>query len=170
MASGARNAAAAGVASSPMARALQQLNPIETLIPPQLRGRMKDFFAYCGSVNPLPAGATVSDDIQIQADSDFLILAGIVGVRDAATGLAFQADAPITVSILDTGSGRQLNNEATDLNNLFGTGREPAYWTMPKLIKRSSTIQTVLGNLDPGNGFIVRYSYVGIKVFPATAG
>ena len=149
--------------------ALRQLNPLYMMLPRGTWDFPRDFFAYGQEVVPLALSGRAATTIQIQADSDFLIVAGVLDTRDGATGLVFQATPPLTVEIQDSGSGRDLQSIATPIGNLFGTGTLPAYWPFPKLIKRSSTITTTITNLDAALTFDVRYTYLGIKLFPNPA-
>ena len=145
------------------------INPFFGILPQALWKRTKDFFTYNAdfvgtfSIN---AGSTVTFDIAIQADSDFLIvaLARVVtdGTVDELTATGFP---PLAVTIVDTGSGRQLQDRASHIENLFGTAQLPSYWPQPKLIRASSTFSTTIQNLDPGNGFQARLSYIGFKIY-----
>lgn len=138
-------------------------DPYSGMLPPQLRGRAKDFFIYTVDFLPIAANATASEDIQIQNDSDFLIMAGTRVVTDTAN-TTFLGDVPQLVQINDSGSGRELTNRATHIENWFGTGQLPAYWPYPKVIKRSSTLRTTLQNLEATDRN-TRISYQGFKIF-----
>ncbi len=139
-------------------------NPFNGWIPRALWHRLKDFFIYGVDFLPLAISATATRDIAIQADSDFLIVAGVRLYSSSA-------DAPITtpsistVQIVDSGSGRSLFNQAQHTDNVFGTAQLPAYWPMPKLVRMSSTISTTLINLE-AVARNYRLAYWGFKVFP----
>lgn len=124
-----------------------------------------DFFSYGAEWVPLAAAAgQVPREIQIQADSDFLIVAAVRDVRDAGA-VTLVAAPPVTVRIFDSGSGRDVVNIAQPIENLFGTGQLPTYWPKAKLIQASSTLRVELTNLDGANPFDVRVSFLGYKVF-----
>lgn len=149
--------------------ALRQLNPLYMMLPAETWDFPRDFFSYGNEIVPLAVSARSAVTIQIQADSDFLIVAGVFDVRDAVTGLVDVPRPPLLVEIQDSGSGRDLQSIATPMDNLFGTGQLPAYWPFPKIIKRSSTITTTITNLDAALAFNVRFLYQGIKLFPNPA-
>lgn len=141
------------------------LNPFFGLLPPKLWKAPKDFFMYSANFLPLAAGATQTTDIAIESDSDFLIVAGVRTITDGATDLVFQAAGPFTVVVFDNGSGRNLQNQAQHIENMFGTAELPAYWPFPKFVPRASTLSTTLQNLDATNAFNIRIAYFGFKIF-----
>ena len=148
-----------------VAELLPLLNPFWGLLPMDLWGATKDFFVY--SVDFLPLTASVvsqAGDIQIQADSHFMIMAGVREVRDTTNATVIAAP-PELVRILDAGSGRELNNQELPIDNLFGTAQLPSYWPYPKIIKASSTLTTFLTNLEATDRN-ARISYLGFKIFP----
>ena len=152
------------VQAVPTAQILPSLNPFLGLLPKDLWNRVKDFFIYSVEFLPLAASETLTTDIAIQADSDFLIMAGVRTVTDTAN-TTLQTFVPQTVLITDSGSGRQLMDRAVHIENLFGTAQLPAIWPYPKLIRASSTLSTRLTNLDGANARNVRLSYLGFKIF-----
>ena len=164
-----KNLGPAMYSAGEVVEALRQLNPMYMMLPRGTWGFPRDFFAYGQEIVPLGVSARTAVTIQIQADSDFLIVAGVLDTRDGATGLAFQATPPLLIAIQDSGSGRELQSIDTPIGNLFGTGTLPAYWPFPKIIKRSSTITTTVTNLDAALTFNVRFTYLGIKLFPNPA-
>jgi len=134
-------------------------------LPRELLDRQRDFFVYTADFLPLAAGATTPFETAIQADSDFLCIAG---VRQVLTTAAPPVGVPVslqTVQLIDTGSGRTLSDRAVPLDNWFGTGQLPMYWPSPKLFRASSTITTTLTNLDAATAFTIRISFLGFKIF-----
>ena len=113
---------------------------------------------------PLSSVVGQVSDIQIQADSHFMIMAGVREVRDD-TNATIVTNPPELVRILDAGSGRELTNQSLPIDNLFGTAQLPSYWPYPKIIKASSTLSTFLDNLEATDRN-VRISYLGFKIFP----
>lgn len=140
------------------------LNPFFGLLPQNLWNNAKDFFAYGDDYLPVGAGLTVPQNIAVQSDSDYLIVGAVAVVTDIAN-VVFAANRPFLVTILDSGSGRQLQNTAIHLDNLFGTAQLPAYWPFPKLVPRASTLTTTIQSLDAANDFNVRIAYLGFKIF-----
>lgn len=140
------------------------VNPFLGILPPELWKNQKDFFVYATDFNTIATAATNTNNIGIQSDSHFLIVAGVVAVQ-ATAGATATGSLPATIDILDAGSGRKFNNVPVHIQNLFGTGQNPAYWPYPKLIMAGSTLQTTLANLDATNAYVVRLAYWGLKIF-----
>lgn len=139
------------------------VNPFWGLLPPALWGETKDFFVYGTDFLPLTASATLAQDIPIQADSHYMIMAGVRTVFQT-DNTTIVANPAILVRIFDTGSGRQVQNRAVHIDNWFGTGQLPAYWPYPKIIKASSTLRVELTDLS-GVDRNVRVEFLGFKIF-----
>lgn len=150
--------------ASPAGGAAPQLGPFFGLLPRPLLRRVKDFFVYTAEFLPLAAGGTATVNTAIQADSDFLIVLVTRVVTDTLN-TTFSANVPMLVNVTDAGSGRNLMDRAVHMDNLFGTAQLPSYWPYPKLIRASGTLNTTVQNLDGGNAYNVRMSYLGFKVF-----
>lgn len=140
--------------------------PFMGWLPRKMWSRAKEFFTYSVEFLPVAAGATATDETAIQADSDFVSVYWARVVTDT-TNLIFtaNANAPLLVNVIDTGSGRQVFDRPQHIDNLWGTGQLPSYLPMPAKFRASGAIQTVVQNLDGANAFNVRISYVGFKVF-----
>ena len=133
-------------------------------IPAAMRGRATDFFVYSAQFLPLVASATGTFETAIQADSDFLIVAGTRFVTDTATPPVVAADALQLCTIEDTGSGRRLQDRSIPIDNWFGTGQRPTYWPEPKLVRASSTLRTEVTNLFNAD-VNLRLAFLGFKIF-----
>lgn len=134
-------------------------------LPPELRQRARDYFAYSTDFLPLAAGTADTESISIQADSDFLLVAATGIARDPADVDSRFAAPAITVQLTDTGSGRQLQNQAQDWLSFFGDSELPFFLPYPKVLDRNSILTTTLENLDGAQDYDVRISYHGFKIF-----
>lgn len=135
--------------------------------PPKLRKLLKDAFIYGLDFLPLAANTTTTLPLNIEADSDFVIVSA-QGIVTDTTNLILQTFNPILVDIRDTGSGRTLDNSPRHFNTMFGTAEAPALWWRmgwAKRLRASSTLQVQLQNLDPANAVNVRLSFMGVKIF-----
>lgn len=147
-------------------QAPDRINPLFFgVLPRDLWDKSKDFFTYSTDFLPIAAATAVTNNIAIQADSYFLIVAGVRTITDGATGLVFAANGPMTIAVNDQSSGRDFQNQAMGIDNLLGTAQLPAFWPFPKLIQPSSTLAVSLTNFDPALGFNVRISFLGFKIF-----
>lgn len=169
------------VSGVPQAQPLLAPNWWLGLVPREFWNKKKTFFIYetdfatavgglgGGSQVNLPASGQSTGNIQIQSDSHFLIVAGVALVTDAtfATVLNSPSNANSTgilCQIVDVAAGFPLSNVPVPLESLFGTAQLPGVWSIPKLIRASSTLQTNLQNLI-ATARAVRLSYWGVRIY-----
>lgn len=158
----------ASVAGTPGGRiaAAAFVNPFWSNLDPKIWRMPKDFFVYATDFLPLAAGAVAArNTIQIQADSHFLILEANGRVTETNDTTAVPEPIPITVRIFDSGSGREVMNQAIHWGTLFGDGELPGYLGYPKILKAQSTLEVELTNLNAATAFNVRISFLGFKLF-----
>lgn len=139
--------------------------PNPGLIPTWALQRARDVFFEVLSWVPLAASGSSARSFTVDADADLILtdLRAMV-TDDAAVGTRVDP-APILVTILSTGSGRQSMNASGHINTIYGTGERPAPLPMGLVIPRSSVVTVTLENLDAANGFDVRLTHTGVKVF-----
>lgn len=128
---------------------------------------MKDFFIYGSNFLALAAGVTQTNSIAIQADSDFDLLK-LAYASDLAAGVQTESTRTIpqcTIIILDTGSGRQIMNQAVDFTTFFGNGQWPFILPVPKRFRANTSISIALANYSAAQSYNVRLSLIGAKVF-----
>ncbi len=135
----------------------------------------KDLYIYEAQALALAASATVTDVIQIEADSSFILekltyhTQAPAATALAANGLGLVAAQTIipavAIVITDTGSGRQLMQQPIPIPSLFGNGQLPFILPHPRLFMRNSTIQVTFTNLDATNAYTVRLAFIGYKMY-----
>lgn len=127
----------------------------------------KDFYIYEEDFSSVAAGATSTGNINIQADSDFVLqkLAYFADIAAAAQTDSTRVIPLMTVQIKDTGSGRDLLETAAPVSNVFGSGRLPFILPTPKLFLARSTIAITVTNFDADSTYNLRLSFIGYKVF-----
>lgn len=128
----------------------------------------KDFYVYQEDFLALAAGASATGSIDIQADSDF-VLQKLGYFADIAA--AVQTDSTrvvplVTISLVDTGSGRNLIETPTPIPTIFGTGRLPFILPTPRVFFARSTITLTLVNFDAAAAYNVRLAFIGYKAYP----
>ncbi len=128
---------------------------------------LKDFYTYETNFDGLAAGTDASQQINIQADSDFE-LQKLTYFADI--GAAAQTDSTRVVPlcsflILDSGSGRQLMDQSVPLANLAGTGQIPFILPNPKIFAARSVVTITLNNFSVGTTYNVKVSFIGVKRF-----
>lgn len=130
----------------------------------------RDLYVYQEdfAVANLVAGASVNGSIEIQADSDFVWLksayaADLAGAPQTADGRVIPL---VSIQIVDTGSGRNLLENAAPVPSVFGTGELPFVNPIPRLFFARSTIQLQLTNYSAGSDYGLRLSFIGYKAYP----
>ena len=140
------------------------------LVPREFWNVEKRFFIYEQDFVPLGASATTVGNIQIQADSHFLAVAGVALVTDVTNTTVLNSESNanssgILVLVTDVGSGMPLSTTGVPLESLFGTAQRPAVWPIPKLFRAAGNIATQVQNFI-ATARNVRLSYWGIRIFP----
>ena len=133
----------------------------------------KDFYVYAedfaSAAAPFTQGDILTGNIVIQADSEF-ILQKLTAMAVTTTDTVLEPPRlPITVLVVDTGSGRQLTDKAVPLGNIFGSARFPFIMPTPRLFAARSTIELTLEHVGvlAGTSFqSVKLSFVGFKAYP----
>ena len=129
----------------------------------------RDFYVYESEAIPVVSGQNVTDTINIEADSDFM-LQKLTYFADIGTGLqtAETRVLPlVTVQLTDTGSGRQLMQNPIPIPALFGTGELPYIIPNPRKFLRNSTIQINYINyaVAPPTDYNIRLAFHGYKIY-----
>jgi hypothetical protein len=122
-------------------------------------------FEYTSDLLPLVGSSTTPVLVNIQNDSDFLILATIGKVYTGAG--AVQADPDLMLTFLDTGTGRQLMSGPLHFGNCVGSAQLPYIWPEPKLMRGGATLQVTMTNNVAANRYVY-LSFHGYKVFYLT--
>lgn len=129
----------------------------------------------------IAAGTSIAQNITIQADSDFIAKYLTVSVYDSPNNALVTTLAPLTLSLLDTGSGRSLMDSAQSIQNIVGGaananggsgGSLPFKFPEPLILRASAQLQITITNLTSltvgtgGRTFQrVDVSFSGYKVF-----
>lgn len=131
--------------------------------PDGAKGLQIDYFVYGIQFLPLTASLTLQGTANINGDSAFCILSGVLVETDTGN-TTFLAQRPLLARIVDTGSGRYLSNSQIHVDNWFGTAEEPKYWDVPKIFAPNSTLGLELQNLEATDRN-VRVAFHGFKIF-----
>lgn len=112
------------------------------------------------------AASTVTTNINIQADSDFVIMQGayFVNVAAAVQTRATQNLFNGTVVLTDSGSGRQLMNAPVPVDSLFGNGQFPFVWPWAKLLASKATFQVQVNQIQ-ATAQSLYLQFIGFKIF-----
>lgn len=132
------------------------------------------FYSTSFAASVLAASSTVSQNIQVQADSHFVCryINYLAYTNPALTVLTVAT--PLLINFFDTGSGRTLQDNPQPIQNLGGglaagggaAGNLPFILPEPWLIKAGGVVQIQITNLSTLNAVIrLDVSLIGFKVF-----
>lgn len=130
----------------------------------------KEFFAYAIEFASIANGVSQTNSIKIEADSYFNLqkLTYFADIGGAAQTQSSQVVPLITVQITDTGSGRNLFNQAVSIPALFGTGPLPFILPTPKLFKPQSNVSIQIANISNSTTYRIALNLIGQKIFMAS--
>jgi hypothetical protein len=133
------------------------------------------FFYSSQFVNSvIAAGATITQNVAIQADSHFVVRYIMCTVYNSPSIVVFTGLAALTLNLFDTGSGRTLQDNPQAIQNLCGGaggtaggpgGNQPFILPEPWFIRAGGVVQLTIGNLGLLTFPRVDVSLVGFKVF-----
>lgn len=101
--------------------------------------------------------------LQIQADSDFLVVETAYAAIDQTTVLDVAADG--LIQLTDSGSGSNLFSSAIPLSTWFGTAQLPFLLPQPKLLSANATITGSLSTNTLANATSFYLAFHGMKVY-----
>ncbi len=132
-----------------------------------LTAAAKDYYSYVVKWSGLAAGASSPQQIQFDADSDFVWQKATYFADIAAAGETESSQViPLcTVTMQDLGSGRFLTSNPVPIGAYFGIGVLPFILPQPKVFVARSALQITLTNYDASNTYNVYVAFIGTKVF-----
>lgn len=124
-------------------------------------------YTYSTAFAALASGANQTNQIAIQADSDFLIMAQTFHAN-VANGAQTESNFTyplITVLLTDTGSGAQLMDSAVSVPQMFGNGQFPFVLPEPQYLVARGNLAVQVSNYDAAATYNLRLSFHGVKLF-----
>ncbi len=127
--------------------------------------------SFVGSI--IAASATVAQNIQVQADSHFIVRY-ISGLAYTGGLAVYTTIAPLLMSLFDTGSGRTLQDNPQPIQNLCGGlaagggafGQLPFILPEPWLVRAGGVVQVQITNLSTTLAIVrLDVSMIGFKAF-----
>lgn len=129
---------------------------------------IKDFYAYNANLDSLAPGATATDVINIEADSDFIAVKTTYHC-DIAGAAQTEDSRPvplIDILITDSGSGRNLLDQFTPIDNIAGRGQLPFVLPVPRRFSANSSINISFKSNDVAATYSnVKLTFIGYKIF-----
>lgn len=128
----------------------------------------QDFYIYTAALGNIAPSATSQVNIQIQSDSDFeWIEATCYGNLHGQTPpFTDNTLLPINITLIDSGSSRQLFNAPIPIVSVAGTGKQPFILPVSRLFKAYTNIQVIATSFDATNTYdFVSLNFIGRKLF-----
>lgn len=112
-----------------------------------VRGRERtvasfDFYTYVARVTDLTPGATLVDNVKIEADADFYAFK----FMQTATSSNSLVTPLARIQLIDQASGRNLQDEPVDISSIGGTGELPFILETPRHFSANGTVQVQFNN------------------------
>ena len=126
-----------------------------------------DWYVYNLTFTALAPLGVDPQTVAIEADSNFELvkITGFADIAAAAVNYDTRVVPLVTLTITDTGSGRQLLNGETAWSNIVGWGNQPYMLPIRRKFKANSTIRVQATNFDAAATYNLRLSLSGIKDF-----
>lgn len=119
------------------------------------------FYTYSVFFSNLANGSSNTQQVNIQADSNFLVQQLLLGVF--AVGGAYQATPNVTLQITDASSGMTLFDRALPAIMIAGSAQLPYLLPTPRTFPASSSISVTATNSD-GAARDIYLGFAGQKV------
>lgn len=126
-----------------------------------------DFYIYSAIFAALAAGTTATQNVTVQADSDFQLqkLTYQADIAAAAQLSGTRVVPLVSLLITDSGSGRQIMDRAIPLVTFFGNGELPFILPNPKVFKGRANITIQATNFSAATAYNLYLSFIGVKLF-----
>jgi hypothetical protein len=136
----------------------------------QIPDRPKDWFSYPIAFTTLLNGVPQSQNIAIDAGSDFYMTAltylATNAANTAVVATATRVIALATILLTDSGSNRQLMQNPVPIDSIAGTGEWPHRLIHPRLFLRNSNIQVVVQSFDANVTYgTLRLNFEGFRIY-----
>lgn len=127
---------------------------------------IKNYYAYATSFVPLALSASATNNIPIQTDAFFVMLAATM-VATSTDNLTLLAYRPATVQIYDGSAGSFLFSQAIGADEFFGDAQQPGLVAFPYVFKPGGNIQVTVNNLE-ATARNYRLTFHGFKAVPGS--
>lgn len=148
---------------------LQLANHLKRSVSAIAKGFQVDPFTYTVNFLPVTASSRTTGQFITQADSGFAIVSTIAVYTDTSNVFVGNLSdtprvAPFLFIFSDSGSGRNLMDTQVHADAVFGTYRDPYFWSLPKILDPQSTFTIDIQNLSATDRNVRTYFH-GYKIF-----
>lgn len=122
------------------------------------------FYSYSMLFSAVASGATSNQNLQIQADSNFMITELSYFAFDTTTNAA-PATFTSTIQLTDTGSGMTLFDRAIPITSVFGTAQLPFVMPISRVISANAVLTGTLNAGVLANATTIYLVFHGFKIY-----
>lgn len=133
--------------------------------------KWEEFYSYStGRLSAISVGGTLTTNILIQADSDFVLekLTYYADIAGAAQTASTKIVPNVSVMLTSTGSGQNLFSANIPIDSVFGSGGLPFILPFPRLFPANSTLQISLTSFEAAITPILTLNFHGRKRYRST--
>lgn len=131
--------------------------------------RPKDWFSYVVQFTAVAEGDRDSQNIQIDASSDFFLTAltyfATINASTAVIDVSTFVIPVATLLITDNGSNRQLMSAPVPLYLLAGDGNHPHRLIHPRLFRANSSVSLTLNSIDTAQNLTYDNIWINLEGF-----
>jgi len=127
----------------------------------------KEFFVYTAALSSLAAGTSQAVQVNVEADSDFMINKIMQYCTDTSATGTVLANPNLTVQITDSASGRTIFDSAQPISSIAGSGELPFVPPVAKLLRAKSTLTVTFANRTAATIYNIALSFAGTKLYLA---
>lgn len=132
----------------------------------------EDFYIYVANFGNLAPGASSVQNVQVQTDSNFEWIETTVNgnLHGATPPYADNILLPINITIVDSGSSRQLFSAALPVTMFAGNGKQAFILPVTRFFQARSNIQITAQNTDAASTYDNLFlALIGRKLFNLTS-
>lgn len=122
-----------------------------------------DYFAYNVATENVAAAGVAQGNVQIQADSDFVLTYMSAQTINAGAAVATPLQ---TVQVTDTGTGKTFFSSETLQPLVFGSGGFPFLLPAPRVIVPNTNLLVNVTNIS-AVAYTTYFSFMGMRVYYA---
>lgn len=152
---------------TPGGAALAPPSPFLGILPPEMWDRPKRFFVQPLSFLNLIAGEVRGVPFRADTNHDFVAFYATYFAR-SVDNLTVVVSPPLLVDMsLEGGFSFNPAGAPVDIENVFGTAKQPSVWAVPLIIPRGTGFTMSLTNLHNATAFNIRVALAGFQVAAA---
>lgn len=139
-------------------------SPLLASLPAQYQNKPYQWFTMPVSILALAPAVTAPGSFLVDNRHVFCAWYGNVKLR-SSNDLTNRDGDPLFISMADNQQNNYTPANATvDVENLFGSAKQPAIWPEPILIEKNGQLTITASNPAGGNTLNIRFAFVGVLI------